>query len=88
MPTYEYVCKKCGYKFEELQKMSDKPIKQCPKCRGGVRRLFSTGVGVIFKGAGFYATDYKKSAPSGKTCCGRTQTCDKPPCSDDGVCKR
>lgn len=50
MPTYEYQCKDCGYKFEKFQNMSDKPLKECPKCGKGVKRLIGTGTGVIFKG--------------------------------------
>jgi len=88
MPNYEYECKKCGYKFEKFQNMSDKPLKKCPKCNGAVRRLIGKGMGVIFKGSGFYATDYKSNTSSNGTCCGRAERCDKPPCSDDGVCKR
>ncbi|MGB3340556.1 MAG: zinc ribbon domain-containing protein [bacterium] len=61
MPTYEYECTKCKYVFEEFQKITDKPLLRCPKCRGKLRRLISGGVGFIFKGSGFYATDYKKS---------------------------
>jgi putative FmdB family regulatory protein len=87
MPTYEYVCKSCGYRFEKFQNMSDKPIQKCPKCGKNVKRLIGTGTGVIFKGSGFYATDYKNQS-SRKTCCGKTERCDKPPCSDDGTCKR
>jgi putative FmdB family regulatory protein len=65
MPTYEYMCKNCG-KFEEIQRMSDEPLSQCPKCGGHVRRLISKNVGIIFKGPGFYITDnrseeYKQS---------------------------
>jgi len=87
MPTYEYQCKDCGYKFEKFQKMSDEPLKKCPKCGKEVKRLIGKGMEVIFKGQGFYATDYRKGAPSDRTCCGRTERCDKSPCSDDGVCK-
>ncbi len=65
MPTYEYQCEKCGYKFERFQKMSDKPIKKCPKCGGSTKRLIGKGMGIIFRGPGFYATDYKKGTPSG-----------------------
>lgn len=61
MPTYEYECTKCKHVFEEFQKITDKPLLRCPKCRGKLRRLISGGVGLIFKGSGFYATDYKKS---------------------------
>lgn len=88
MPTYEYQCGNCGYKFEKFQQMSDKALKECPKCGKEIKRLIGRGMGVIFKGKGFYATDYKDSSSSGRTCCGRTERCDKPPCSDDGVCKR
>ena len=87
MPTYEYLCEFCGYKFERFQNMSDEPLKECPKCGQEVKRLIGTGIGVIFKGTGFYATDYKNNSPSGRTCCGRTERCDKPPCSDDKVVK-
>jgi len=64
MPTYEYECKKCGLRFEKFQKMTDEPIKACPKCKKSVRRLIGTGGGIIFKGSGFYATDYRKGKPS------------------------
>jgi len=61
MPTYEYECQGCGHKFELVQSMTAKPIKECPKCRKNkAKRLISAGVGVIFKGSGFYATDYKR----------------------------
>ncbi len=65
MPTYEYVCNKCGKKFELFQKMSDEPIKVCPdaKCKGPVKRLIGEGAGIIFRGAGFYENDYKKKTP-------------------------
>ena len=79
MPTYEYVCKSCGYRFEKFQSMNDEPVKICPECGKDVKRMIGTGIGVIFKGAGFYATDYKNSS-SGKTCCGRTGRSKKPSC--------
>jgi putative FmdB family regulatory protein len=60
MPTYEYECGKCGYHFEKFQNMSGKPLKRCMKCRGKLRRLIGSGSGVIFKGSGFYETDYKR----------------------------
>jgi len=62
MPTYEYECRGCGHKFELFQKMTAAPVKKCPKCRKDkAKRLISSGVGVIFKGSGFYATDYKNA---------------------------
>jgi putative FmdB family regulatory protein len=66
MPTYEYECTKCGHTFEAFQSMMDKPLSRCPKCRSSLRRLINGGMGVIFKGSGFYSTDNKKgSALSG-----------------------
>jgi putative FmdB family regulatory protein len=66
MPTYDYVCPKCGHEFEQFQPMSDAPLKRCPKCKKlGLKRLVGAGAGLIFKGTGFYITDYKKtSAPA------------------------
>ena len=63
MPTYEYECQKCGREFEHSQKMSDDRLKKCTfdGCNGKVRRLVSAGSGVIFKGSGFYQTDYKNA---------------------------
>ncbi len=61
MPTYEYECKKCGDCFEEFQSMSAEPLKKCKKCKGNLRRLIGSGAGIIFKGSGFYATDYRSS---------------------------
>ena len=59
MPTYEYQCDSCDYRFEQFQTMKAEPIKICPQCRGSVRRLIGSGAGVIFKGSGFYQTDYR-----------------------------
>jgi putative FmdB family regulatory protein len=59
MPTYEYKCKQCGNLFELFQPMSAEPVKVCPKCNGEVVRLIGPGAGPIFKGNGFYQTDYK-----------------------------
>ncbi len=60
MPTYEYACPKCGHEFEQFQSMLDEPLKMCPKCKKtGVKRLVGGGAGLIFKGTGFYITDYK-----------------------------
>ena len=61
MPTYEYVCTK-GHKFEAFQSIKDKPLASCPRCGSAVRRVINGGMGVIFKGSGFYTTDYKKSS--------------------------
>lgn len=64
MPTYDYQCEKCGHKFEHFQKMSDELLKKCPKCGKKIHRLIGGGSGIIFKGTGFYETDYKKKTPS------------------------
>ena len=62
MPTYEYECRKCGLIFEKFQSMTDERIKTCPECKGRVDRLFGTGAGIIFKGSGFYQTDYRSDS--------------------------
>lgn len=62
MPTYEYECKKCGSRFEIFQNISDPPRKRCKECRGAVRRLIGTGAGLLFKGSGFYITDYRSES--------------------------
>lgn len=59
MPTYEYVCKDCGYEFEEFQSIKADPLTICPKCNGQVIRKIGMGAGLVFKGSGFYITDYK-----------------------------
>lgn len=62
MPTYEYECSHCGHAFEIFQKITDKHLEICPKCNSKPKRLISSGAGIIFKGSGFYATDYRKKA--------------------------
>ena len=63
MPTYEYVCTKCHHELEAFQSMKDVPLKKCPSCkRATLRRKIGGGAGLIFKGTGFYITDYKKSS--------------------------
>ena len=63
MPTYEYLCRKCDTVFERFQSMTEEPVKTCEQCGGEVERLIGAGAGLIFKGSGFYATDYKKPSP-------------------------
>ena len=62
MPTYEYECQKCGHRFDEFQSMTAKPLVRCPKCKGKLKRLVGAGAGFLFKGSGFYATDYRSSS--------------------------
>jgi putative FmdB family regulatory protein len=64
MPTYDYKCSNCNYTFEYFQPMSSELLTECPQCKGNLKRIIGSGAGPIFKGSGFYQTDYKsKSAP-------------------------
>ena len=64
MPTYEYRCRRCKYQFEAFQSILSEPIEICPRCKGKVDRLIFGGSGLIFKGSGFYETDYKHKSNS------------------------
>jgi putative FmdB family regulatory protein len=72
MPTYDYECDACGHKFEQFQSIKDDALTKCPECKKKkLRRLFGTGAAIVFKGSGFYQTDYrsdsyKKSAAADK----------------------
>lgn len=81
MPTYEYECEKCGYVFEEFQSISAEPLKNCKKdgCDGTVKRLFSPGAGFLFKGSGFYITDYRSDSYKKKA---KSDTSSSAPSSD------
>jgi putative FmdB family regulatory protein len=86
MPTYEYECGACEHRFEKYQSMNDKPIKKCPKCgKAKVRRIISGGAGVLFKGSGFYQTDYRSKGykESAKKDVPQKDTSSAPPCSGD-----
>ena len=61
MPTYDYICNDCGHTFEEFQSITAKSLSVCPQCGGKIKRLIGAGNGIIFKGSGFYITDYKNS---------------------------
>lgn len=61
VPTYEYECSKCGV-FDHFQRISEKPLARCPTCKGKVKRLLGTGAGLLFKGSGFYITDYRSDS--------------------------
>lgn len=70
MPTYDYTCEECGHDLEIFQRMSDDPIKDCPECQTpSLKRKIGLGAGIIFKGGGFYETDFKdrKGAPKEKS---------------------
>jgi putative FmdB family regulatory protein len=80
MPTYEYICDNCQHEFEKFQSIKAKPVRKCPKCgKLRVQRLIGAGAGIIFKGSGFYQTDYrsedyKKAAESEKKPAGKDTT--------------
>lgn len=67
MPTYEYRCKDCGFEFEEFQSIVSDPLTVCPSCNGQINRVIAGGAGLIFKGNGFYLTDYKNANSSAAT---------------------
>lgn len=91
MPTYEYQCGNCEHKWEEFQSISARPTKKCPECgRAKAERLISTGGGIIFRGSGFYQTDYRsdsyrkgaeaaKKASDGGGAAGSTKSADAAP---------
>ena len=63
MPTYEYQCDACEHNFDEFQSITDKPLKKCPKCgKRKLRRIFGAGAAIIFRGSGFYQTDYRSDS--------------------------
>ncbi len=69
MPTYQYECNSCEHIFEIMQSITDKKLLECPKCnKNTLQRLIGTGSGIVFKGSGFYETDYKKKSSVPKTC--------------------
>lgn len=78
MPTYEYECLNCGVKFEFYQSITAEPLKECPECNGLLKRLIGIGGGIIFRGEGFYETEYKRPKSKPETKC---DTADKKECS-------
>ncbi len=64
MPTYDYACDSCNHTFEAFQKMSDSPLDTCPECGKKIRRVLSGGIGVSFKGSGFYVNDSSSKCPA------------------------
>jgi putative FmdB family regulatory protein len=63
MPTYDYICENCGYEFEQFQAITARPLRKCPDCgKTSLKRLIGAGSGVIFKGSGFYQTDYRSES--------------------------
>ena len=99
MPTYEYECQSCSHHFEQSQSIKADPIRICPACQGTVKRLISRGAGIIFKGSGFYQTDYrspayqkqaqaekKSSEPASKPSASSPQTKEKSASDCGGAC--
>lgn len=63
MPTYDYICENCGHEFEQFQSITARPLRKCPNCKkNSLNRLIGTGAAVIFKGNGFYETDYRSES--------------------------
>lgn len=88
MPTYEYECKKCGFLFEEFQSITAAPLAHCPKCDGKVKRLIGKGAGVVFKGSGFYATDYRSPTYSREAAKEKSEPAKSPEsCPQQDTCK-
>jgi putative FmdB family regulatory protein len=83
MPLYEYQCKKCGHRFEKIQKFSDKPIKKCPECGGPVEQTISAPA-VQFKGSGWYVTDYAKKSQTSASSDGGSKDTKESKDSKDG----
>ena len=80
MPTYQYECSNCGHDFEILQSMTENRLRKCPQCsKFTLTRLIGTGSGIIFKGSGFYETDYKRKEPA------RAESKSKPEASKDAA---
>lgn len=78
MPTYEYECNKCGHVFDVFHSMTAKPRVKCPECKGSTKKRIGAGAGIIFKGSGFYETDYKRKSNSGKAAPKGETSADKP----------
>lgn len=93
MPTYEYRCPNCGNEFDKFQRMSDPPVAECPQCGASAERRISGGAGLVFKGSGFYITDYarggdyKKAAEADKGGSSSSPATDKGSSSSGGESK-
>lgn len=78
MPTYEYACQSCGHRFETFQSIKADPLSDCPSCEAAaLRRVIGSGAGIIFKGSGFYQTDYRKETGKGEASDGASSENDK-----------
>jgi putative FmdB family regulatory protein len=95
MPTYDYLCENCGYEFEQFQTIKARPLHKCPICKKtSLKRLIGAGSGLIFKGSGFYETDYrsedykKQAKQSGEVAAGKTDAKTKPQAKDSKPCEK
>jgi putative FmdB family regulatory protein len=85
MPTYEYVCGRCGLQFEKQQSINDTPVSDCPECGGNVQRQISGGSGFIMKSSGARRRNTAKNCSleeTGRTCCGASQRCGQSSCGE------
>jgi putative FmdB family regulatory protein len=83
MPTYDYECTGCGHRFEKYQSIKARPMRRCPKCKvGKVKRLIGSGVTILFKGSGFYSTDYRSDEYKKQASADKPATVPKPDSSD------
>src|SRR5262245_48209671 len=95
MPTYDYQCRKCGHRFELFHSIKDDTPKRCPRCRGKAVRVPASGAGILFKGSGFYITDYRskdyrrkaKEESGGSAPKGETSAKPEPKSSGEGAAK-
>ena len=88
MPTYDYQCDACGHTFEEFQMMSEEPLKKCPQCKKKkLRRLIGTGAAIIFKGSGFYQTDYRSESYKSAAKSDEAKPAAEAPASDSSAAK-
>jgi len=84
MPSYEYECNVCAYRFEASQGINDEPLTECPQCKGALRRLISASGGIIVKGSGAAGSSASGCSfqDTGQTCCGLGEPCESSPCGD------
>ncbi len=93
MPTYDYLCTACGHRFEAFQSIKADPLTECPMCKGAVKRVIGAGGGFIFKGSGFYITDYTRSKDyaekaKSEAIGGKSASCDSGGACGGGACSK
>jgi putative FmdB family regulatory protein len=89
MPTYDYACSACKHRFERFEPIGDGGLKKCPQCgKKKAKRMLGTGAGLIFKGSGFYTTDYKRSSGGGDKDSGGAKDSEKKPAAKEAKEKK